>query len=174
MKNATKTTMLLLSALYILLGIPLIVWPTGAAKFICYILGVVCTVYGTVRIIMYFKNSANTQGMFLALSVILLLLGLALIFAAEQIIAVFGIFVGVVILINSIMRLQMALEMKQSHSDSWQLVLIFALIMTVIAIVFIINPFAAPSLAFRLSGIALCIDGGMNMYSVIKAGNTNN
>ncbi len=174
MKHTTKTTMSLISVLYILLGIPLIVWPTGAAKFICYILGAVCTVYGTVRIIMYFKNSANTQGMFLALSVILLFLGLALIFAAEQIIAVFGIFVGVVILINSIMRLQIALNMRKHHADSWQLVLIFALIMTVISIVFIINPFTVPSLAFRLSGIALCIDGGMNLYSAIKADNTNN
>lgn len=164
--------MILLSSLYMLLGIPLIIWPVQAAMVICYLLGAVCAVYGLVRAIMYFTKTGLQGGFGLALGVILIFLGVALLFAAESVIKIFSIFVGIVILAHTVLRLKLAFEIKRANPDAgWQLLLIFAIITFAIGVLLIINPFASDTsnAATIIAGIALFVDGVMDMYGMIKA-----
>ena len=50
------------AALFILLGISLIIWPLGATTFIYNTLGVLILVYGSTKIIGYFKSEDVGKG----------------------------------------------------------------------------------------------------------------
>ncbi len=172
MSKTFRNTLLALSFIYLALGVVLIIWPIESRMAICYVLGAACAVYGVVRIFAYFKDGGALSSMGLALGVSAVVLGLALIFAAKAIIAIFGVIIGVAILTDSILRLQLAFNLKRAGTRGWATVLIFAALMLVLGVVLLFDPFAGAAAATVLTGVSLAVDGILNLVSVIMAAPT--
>lgn len=168
MSKTLKTVLTVLTVIYILLGLVLIIWPLESRLAICYVLGGLSCIYGIGRIVAYFmgKNGEMRFGVGVALGIALTVAGLLLIFRANAIAAGFGILVGIAVIANSILILQLALNIKRFGDNKWLIALIASLVMLCIGIVLLFNPFTAINVATIISGIALLMDGIMTLWSL--------
>ncbi len=170
MEKKTKGTIILLSIVYLLVGLALIIWPTAARLAICYVIGAVAVIYGGYRLIDYLKNKNVQAGgaISLTISIVCIILGIVLIFRANAVTAIFGVIIGIAVIADSIIRLQAALGAKHLGSDNWKLYMLFAVIMLVIGVVLLFDPFAGANAAMIISGIVMMCDGILGIWMAAK------
>lgn len=171
MTKKYKTTMIAVAILYLVAGLVLIIWPDAARAVICYVLGAALLAYGLYRIAAYFFSSLPMQLQFgVAIGAACLLGGLLLLLRADFVVTVFGVIVGVVLIVDSVCRLQTALDIRRMGGRYFLPLLICALIVLVFGVVLLFNPFAAIITATIIGGVSLVIDGVLTLWSVIEAG----
>ena len=155
---------------YIIIGLILIVWPTESRLVICYALGALLVLYGAYRIIDYFvSNGAGEPVQFgAAVGIGCATAGVLLLFRANAVVAVFGVVVGVALAIDSVLRLQLALDIRRMGGGHWFPVLICAIVMLIIGGMLIFNPFEIVTTATIIAGVALALDGVLTIWSLIE------
>ena len=166
MLKGFKRSVLTAALVYIVIGLMLIIWPMQAKMFLCYAVGAVSLLIGLGSLARYFTRPG--YGVFsrfgMVIGVVLSVIGLLLLFNAKAIIAAIGIIIGAAVLIDSIMRLQMALDAKRSGLR-WQAPMIMAGIMLIVGVVLLFDPFGGLDAATRIAGWALLIEGVMSLIS---------
>ena len=172
MSKTFRNAMLILSLAYLALGLVLTLWPIQSRLVLCYILGAAFVLFGAVRIVAYFTGRGDLAGMGLALGAASVALGLVLLLAAKAVVAVFGVLVGVAILADSILRMQLGFNLRRAGGRGWGAVLILAGLMLILGVVLLFDPFAGAAAATVLTGVALAVDGALNLISVIVAART--
>ncbi len=157
------------AALFILLGISLIIWPLGATTFIYNTLGVLILVYGSTKIIGYFK-SEESDALFqfdVVLGVVAAVLGLLLIFATQMFVSLLPILMGIFLIVEGVLKIRPALDLREVGYANWWWALIVAAVVLCCGVFLIINPFAGASIAAIFLGVSLIVDGvstiGMNI-----------
>ncbi|HOB28260.1 MAG TPA: DUF308 domain-containing protein [Bacillota bacterium] len=164
-----KTAFIIISVLFILLGITLIIWPEFSLLTICKLCGVITLLLGLVRVIVYFRRDAfeNLFRADLAQGLIFLLLAGFMLFAPKAVVSVIPVILGLVILIDSILRIQLSVELKRLHQEKWWLSLILALLTAVLGTLLLFNPFAGSVVLTIFIGIALTINGAVNLWGIL-------
>ena len=72
---------------------------------------------------------------------------------ARVLMSIIPILLGIIIAVNGIIKLQYSLEIKKNIPDSrWQLMLLAAVIMLVVGVVILLNPFKTNNLIIRIIG----------------------
>ena len=149
---------ILVSALYVVLGIVLCVWPNTSLKMICYGLGFVMVVLGITYGIIYFTKE-NLAG-FLQMDLVIGIICLA-----------FGVFILLnptfLATVGAVVKIQSALNMRRLKFEKWYGVLICALVIIVLGIVLLCNPFKKESYMVLYIGLCLILDGITNLVSLI-------
>jgi uncharacterized membrane protein HdeD (DUF308 family) len=77
--------------------------------------------------------------------------------------------VGCVLLLDSTLRLQTALDAKRFGLEGWYWLLILSIVTILCSIVLILQPFDGAKALMILLGICLIADGVQNLYSALKA-----
>lgn len=171
MSKGLKTTLITLSVANIVLGLCQVIWPMGSQLVICYVLGTALVLFGLYMAFRYFWGSTTpifgTMG--LALGSAAAIFGLLIIIGAKNIVAIFGVIMGIIILVNSILRLQLSFNMLRAQSTNYLVVLIFSIIMLIFGFFVLFNPIKAANIAATVVGICLLVDGLMNLLSVVFA-----
>ncbi len=171
MKNPFQKVMFISSIVYIFLGLLLILWPDQARQIVCYLLGAAALVYGVYRIIDFFARKQQEAGgvqFGVALGIALAVIGLFLLFKADAVVAVLAAIIGVAIIIDSILRLQIALNLRRFSGGGWLPLFITALVTLIFGILLLFNPFDAVRVATIIAGIALIIDGAFTLWSLLQ------
>ena len=170
MSKTFKTTMIAIAVLYIVIGLILIVWPEQSRLVICYVLGAAALLYGIYRILAYFsrENLEAVMQFSVAIGVACALAGVILLFRADFVAAAFGVIIGLSLVVDSVLRLQTALDIRRLGGAHWMPVLICALAMLVLGAVLLFNPFAAVLTATIVGGVSLVIDGVLTLWSVVE------
>jgi uncharacterized membrane protein HdeD (DUF308 family) len=173
MKNPFQKAMLISSIVYIVLGLLLVLWPDQARLAVCYLLGAAALLYGADRIVDYFvRRQKQTEGSVqfgVALGITLVVLGLFLLFKANAVVAVLAAIIGVAIIIDSIMRLQISLNLSRFSGGGWLPLFITAILTLVFGIILLFNPFGAVKVATVVAGVCLIVDGAFTLWSLLKA-----
>ena len=159
-----------LSCLYILLGLILIIWPTASAYTVCYVAGAIVLIIGIAKMFSYFSKRSITPIGFtfdLAYGIIMALLGLFMLIFPGIVVSALPIALGILIIFDSIIRLQIAFEFKKNGYDKWKLSLILALITIAFGIAMLFNPFAGAAALTVFVGIALLAAGIVNLWDYI-------
>lgn len=171
MSKSIRNALFAVSAIYMLLGLALVIWPMESRKIICYILGGVLLAFGLFRVAGYFFRKDTAQGMRfdVAIGIFNVLIGLFLLCKAETVLAVLGIIVGVAILSDSILKLQMALDIRRMGGARWLALLISALVMLAVGAFLVFNPITGVAAATVATGVSLIIDGAANFWSVMES-----
>jgi uncharacterized membrane protein HdeD (DUF308 family) len=73
---------------------------------------------------------------------------------------------GIVVIIDGILKMQYALDFRKLNQQYWWLEFICAVIMVVLGVVVIINPFTAVATVMRFVGIVFIIEGAMDLISI--------
>lgn len=162
MKNTKKDTgNLLISILFLIVGILLFSNPSGVVKFITYIIGALFIIMGISKIFSYYRMSKkmniNNTGD-LILGIVTGIIGIIVIFCSSAIEFVIRIIMGGWILYSGIVKLMYSLKLKEFKVTSWIYILIVSILMIICGLYIIIKS----NLIFSTIGLVLII------YSIIE------
>lgn len=124
-----------------ILGILFIILQDTMVQILAYIVGAFLIVKGGFQIISYFiekgQNDFFNNG--LLSGVISVLLGIAALLVGEEIAHVFRIIIGILIIYESLVRMNAASKLATAKIPAWKYILILALIMLVLGIFITFN-----------------------------------
>lgn len=164
-----RKSYILVSALYVVLGAVLLVWPTASLKMICYVLGFSMVVIGLTFGIIYFTKE-NPQGflqMDLVIGIVCLAFGVFILLNPAFLSHVLPFAMGIILLLGAVVKIQSSISMKRLRFRRWYLVLVGALLLIALGIVLLCNPFAQERYMILYIGICLVLDGMINLISMI-------
>ena len=149
-----KFEIIIVSIALFVLGLLLVIFPTASQEIICKGIGVALCVWGVLRLINYFR------------------------IAGSEILGSYGLVQGVTLLAFGMffvikpgfiaVKLQYAVDFYHLESDKWWIELIGAVVMVVIGIIALLNPFSTSSALIVFIGIALMIEGLWDFISLMR------
>ena len=162
-----KALYITISILSLLVGIALVIWPGASVITICYVVGSAAILVGAVRLAGYFsKDSYNLNFQFdFAMGLVFLILGTVLIFHPGDTVAVLHFSVGILVLVDSVFKLQTALDAKHFGLKKWWVMLLCALLCAGLGLVLVILPFRTAEILVRVTGAALADNSGENILT---------
>ena len=162
-----KALYITISILSLLAGIALVIWPGASVITICYVVGSAVILVGAVRLAGYFsKDSYNLNFQFdFAMGLVFLILGTVLIFHPGDTVAVLHFSVGILVLVDSVFKLQTALDAKHFGLKKWWVMLLCALLCAGLGLVLVILPFRTAEILVRVTGAALAVNSGENILT---------
>lgn len=168
MKNL-KWNLILMSLLYLALGIFLLAVPGVALNIVCYALGGVVLACAAVQLIRYFTFERKVfQSSFTLISGLVCLgLGGFLILRSDIVVRILPIVFGLFVVFDSLGRLQNALELRRCGYPSWKWFILLALLSVVLGAIMIFDPFGAMETLVMGIGIILLIEGAFNLGGAV-------
>lgn len=169
MGKKLKWNLILMSLLYLGLGIFLLLVPGTALNVVCYALGAVVLICAVVQLVRYF---AVERGIFqsqltLISGLVCLALGAFLIIRSDIVVRILPIVFGLFVIFDSLGRIQNALELRRCNYESWKGFLALALLSVVLGVVMIMNPFGTMETLVMAIGVILIVEGALNLLSAL-------
>ena len=140
------------------LGVILTFFPHRSANIICYIGGGLLILYGIVKITTYFRTNVALAGHLFSTGLIALAGGLVVVLMPEVLAAVIPLLIGFALIACSMLQLEMALGLSRMKYPRWYLTLAGAVLMLVLGVVILVNPFSTSLLLLRFIGISMLIE----------------
>lgn len=168
-KNYCKNT-ILMSVLLIIIATLLIFNPVQALNIMTTILGAILIAVGIMQVLMFFKVDKEFRAFSLSLifGIITLVIGCVFVFNPESIYKFLIVISGIWIVFESIIRLQIAIGIKDSMSKIFNISVMMTVLTLVIGIVMIVNPFSAIEAVGMIAGIALLVNEIFNIISAVN------
>lgn len=153
MKSFYKSS-LVTSIILLVIGLLLFFKSQEAIIGLSYIIGTILVVLGIVAIIMFFKESSEDikNDLNIVYGIVSLILGILVIVNPNAIAKLIPFIVGIIILINSAIKITYALEAKEDGNDVWKSSLIMTLISLLCGIIILFNPFETSVVVFKIIG----------------------
>ena len=135
MGKKLKWNLVLMSILYLGLGIFLLLVPGTAMNIVCYALGGVVLVCAVVQLVRYFlvERGIFQSQLTLISGLVCLGLGAFLILRSDIVVRILPIVFGLFVIFDSLGRIQNALELRRCEYSSWKGFLLLALLSVVLA-----------------------------------------
>ena len=147
-------TDIIISLIFVIFGIMLISRPEAIMSIISILLGGIFVVMGILKVVDYYSNGKQDNYL-IALSVVMILIGIIIMFCADIIMSVFRILIGIWIIYSGLMNLQTAIIWKDYKSKAWLVTLILAITTIIVGVYVLVNTGAI----LQTVGIAILIYG---------------
>lgn len=148
----TNWTDIIISILFLMLGIALTLKPAEMMSVISIFLGMVLFIMGFLKLVDYF-TSKDKEDYLLILALISTVLGVIVLCSSDVITGIFRVVLGIWIIVSGIINFQTSLIWKEVKSGFWTVTVLCALLMIVAGIVIIVSR----TLAIRIVGITIVI-----------------
>lgn len=160
---------IVVSIVLIVVAIFLMAKPGMALTTAVTIFGVIFLIEGIIRIISYMMEEPEVRAFSgeLMMGILLAILGLIILFNKVLFISIIPIMTGIWIIIRSIMKFQFAINLKSASAEKWKLMLVSSIIMCVLGVLVIINPFEAIVALTRFIGIIILISEVVDIFESI-------
>ena len=141
MVKKLKWNLVLMSALYLGLGVFLLMKPTTALNIVCYALGAVVLACAAVQLIRYFvvERGVFQSQLTLISGIICLALGAFLILRSDIVVSILPIVFGLFVIFDSISRVQNALDLRRYGYSSWKSFLLLPVLSVVLGVIMIVE-----------------------------------
>ena len=170
--KSIRKNLLLTSILTILSGILLIVYPGYTMSILCMIFGVLCAVYGMVRIVAWIAKTRVLGNADLIMGLIAFAAGVVLMAHPGFVVSIIPSVVGFIILAIGINKLKDAFDIKNSGYSKWWSLLIPAILVLGLGLLIILNPFATAELTVRVIGATLAFNGVSDIWTITRVNKT--
>ena len=169
MAKKLKWNLILMSLLYLALGIFLLMVPGTALNVVCYALGGVVLACAAVQLVRYFvvERGVFQSQLTLISGLVCLALGAFLIIRSDVVVRVLPIVFGLFVIFDSLGRIQNALDLRRCEYPSWKGFLLLPVLSVVLGVVLVINPFGAMETLVMAIGIILIVEGAINLLSAL-------
>ena len=169
--QAAKIGYLIISILLCILGIVLILVPDFSLTLLCRIGGVLMLLFGAVKIIGYLsKDLYRLAFQFdLAFGILLIVLGLILLTRSNAMIHLVCVLLGIFILADSLLKIQIALDAKVFGLGRWWIIFTTAIITGLVGTLLLLRPLESAHFAMILLGISILAEGVLNLVTVLIA-----
>ena len=137
MVKKLKWNLILMSLLYVGLGIFLVMKPGTALNIVCYALGGVVLACAAVQLIRYFvvERGVFQSQLTLISGLICLALGVFLLLRSDIVVSILPIVFGLFVIFDAIGRVQNALDLRRCGYDSWKGFLLLPVLSVVLGVV---------------------------------------
>lgn len=169
--KAAKAGYAVLSVMLCLLGIFLMVKPDFSVVLLCRVMGGIMLLFGIVKIIGYCSRDLYRLAFQydLAFGILLMALGAILILRTDMMIHLVCILMGVCVLADALLKIQMALDAKAFGIRWWWLIFAAAILTGVVGFVLVIRPSESTAVIMVLLGVSLLAEGLLNLITVLTA-----
>ena len=169
MVKKLKWNLVLMSVLYLGLGIFLVLKPGTALNIVCYALGGVVLACAAVQLIRYFvvERGVFQSQLTLISGLVCLALGAFLLLRSDIVVSILPIVFGLFVIFDAIARVQNALDLRRCGYDSWKGFLLLPVLSVVLGVVLIVNPFGAMETLVMAIGVILIVEGAINLLSAL-------
>ena len=169
--RAAKTGYIVISALFIILGISAVINPELFGTAAAAVAGATMTVFGTVKLIGYFSKDLFRLAFQydLAMGILLILLGVGALLRPEIFLKFTGVIFGLCILTDGLLKIQTALDSKSFGIGKWWLIMAAALASSAAGAALVLHPYESAGVLAALTGISLICEGAMNMITMFTA-----
>lgn len=169
--QAAKSGYIIISILLCILGIVLIVFPDFSMSLFCKIGGVLLILFGIVKIIGYFSKDLYRLAFQydLAFGILTMALGVILIVRSDIMINVTCIFLGICILADALLKIQISIDSKKFGIRQWWLILGTAIITGTVGFLLVFRPSENAQIVMILLGMALVTEGVLNLVTILTA-----
>ena len=161
-----KASMFVMQLVYLALGLALVFAPDMSARVLCYACGAALAVVGLLAV-WRFAAARQERLLFawfsLVYGVLFTVLGIFLRVQPDTVLTVLPAVFGVFVLLDSLGRIQNALELRRAGLVRWWGMLFFALLSVVLGVLILINPFAALTTTVRVIGAVLLIESVLGL-----------
>ena len=156
------------SIILVALGLLLIFKSEVTIITISYIIGAILIAMGVLTELNFLKENKDNLAkadLDIVYGIVCVILGIIIIKNPEAIASIIPLAVGVIIVANSVVKLQYSLELKKDNNDLWISTLILSIVMVICGIVLIFNPFTGAVLFTRIVGIFILIYAILDLIS---------
>ncbi len=163
-----KRSFILLSAGSLLLGILFLTMPRSSGLIICYICGGAALLAGVWNVVAYFRRAAE-DSLFrreLVWGVIKIGAGTYIIARPQALLGVLPLVMGLVVLYDSLTKLQSALDLLRLGWQYWWSVLLAGGAAAVLGILMIADPFSTADLLIMFCGVTLVINALSDLWTL--------
>lgn len=162
----SQSSLISVAIIYLALGIIMVVTPVLVSNFICYIIGILLIIVGGSGIYTYIKagESGGFAKITLLISVLFTALGIYILISPNGFVSIIPLVVGVMLIIESFDKISNALNAKKLGYNEWYKMLIASIIIFILGLVLVFNPFESVTMFIRVIGIFLIIDAISNIY----------
>ena len=169
MAKKLKWNLILMSLLYLALGIFLLMVPGTALNVVCYALGGVVLACAAVQLVRYFvvERGVFQSQLTLISGLVCLALGAFLIIRSDIVVRVLPIVFGLFIIFDSLGRVQNALELRRCEYSSWKVFLLLAVLSVILGIVMVVDPFGTMETLVMAIGLILILEATLNLLSAL-------
>lgn len=169
MVKKLKWNLLLMSVMYLGLGVFLLMRPGTALNVVCYALGVIVLACAAAQLVRYFisEHGVLQSQLTLISGLICLGLGAFLILRSDIVVSILPIVFGLFVVFDSIGRVQNALDLRRCGYASWRGFLFLPVLSVVLGVVMILNPFGTMETLVMAIGIILVVEGAINLFSAL-------
>lgn len=162
----------LLSALALmLLGLALLLWPEASLRLVCYLFGAVILIKGLLSVWAYVR--AEERFFFdyfgLVFGIAASALGVFLLLQPDTVVSVLPILVGVYVIVDAVVRLQSAFELRELGYAHWWGFLVLAGLSVALGVLMVANPFETVQLLVMAIGVILLVEGALSLISAVYA-----
>lgn len=169
--KAAKVGYIIISIMLCVLGIVLIAVPDFSASLLCWIGGAFLILFGCVKIIGYFSKDLYRLAFQydLAFGILMIVLGIALIVRTDTMGNILCIFLGICILADALLKIQISIDSKAFGIRQWWIILAVAIITGIAGFLLVLRPSESAQIVMILLGISLLFEGVLNILTILTA-----
>lgn len=162
--RVAKIGYIVMSIFFCTAGALLIIFPQVSAQVIGKILGISLLIFGCIRLVGYFSRDLFRLAFQydLEFGILLILLGLIVLFQANNVLNFIFIAIGIAILADGLFKVQIALDAKRFGIQTWWMLLSFAVITALVGLLMVLRPADSLEMMIVLLGISLLAEGILN------------
>lgn len=162
--RTAKTGYIIISALMCILGIVFTAVPDISANLIGRL-------FGVIKLIGYFSKDLYRLAFQhdLALGILLIVLGGIMLIDTNNVLNIICIGVGIYILLDGLLKIQIAIDSKRFGLSKWWLIMTAAIVTGIVGLMLIISPDEGVRFATVLLGISLIFEGILNLVTALTA-----
>lgn len=165
-----KVSFLMAAILYIVLGLVLLLWPKTSQDLICFAFGLLLLIYGIITIISFFVHDSRlgTFRFELILGIIAAAAGIFFLFQPGFIQAVIPVVLGIYIIIDGLLNLKRALELRSLGYGHWWVVLLLSLISAGLGVLVLCKPIFLEHILTMVIGGVFVYNGLSDLWAIFK------
>lgn len=169
--QAAKLGYILLSVALSVLGGVLIAVPDFSAALLCRLVGVTMLLFGAVKIIGYCSKDLYRLAFQydLAFGILLIALGGILLFRPDTMVQIICIIMGVCVLADALLKIQISIDSKAFGLEKWWLILVAAILTGVAGFLLVLRPMESARAVMILLGVTLITEGLLNLTTILTA-----
>lgn len=169
--QVAKLGYIMISVLFCMLGIMLMIVPDFSLSLLCKIGGGILILFGLVKIIGYCSKDLYQLAFQydLAFGILLIALGAVFILRTEKMVNVLCLLMGMCILADALLKIQVSIDSKAFGISKWWLILTAAIITGVIGFLLIFRPSESAQIVMILFGAAIFTEGILNLITILTA-----
>lgn len=145
------------SVAYIVLGIILMLFPGTATNIVVRLVGIAALIYGVSRVIDYTKGRNDMINV--VIGGLIAIGGIILLVNPAFVVSILPTILGIYIIIEGISEVRAALNMRSQGYDRWTMAFILSLLVLLVGLFILFNPFTTVTISVMIFGGALIVAG---------------